>query len=52
MCIRDRIRNPEPIVQETTVHKFNSKKDFKDTMLPIYERLLKSKGLNPAFAKS
>ena len=48
----EEIRNPEPIVQETTVHKFNSKKDFKDTMLPIYERLLKSKGLNPAFAKS
>ena len=48
----EEIRNPEPIVQETTVHKFNSKKDFKDTMLPIYERLLKSKGLNPAFAKA
>lgn len=48
----EEIRNPEPIVQETTVHKFKSKKDFKDTMLPIYERLLKSKGLNPAFAKS
>lgn len=48
----EEIRNPEPIAQETTVHKFNSKKDFKDTMLPIYERLLKSKGLNPAFAKS
>lgn len=48
----EEIRNPEPIVQETIVHKFNSKKDFKDTMLPIYERLLKSKGLNPAFAKS
>lgn len=48
----EEIRNPEPIVQETIVHKFKSKKDFKDTMLPIYERLLKSKGLNPAFAKS
>lgn len=29
-----------------------SKQAFKDLLLPLYERELKSKGLNPAFAKS
>lgn len=49
----EEIRNPEPVVQQSTnTYKFNSKKDFKDTMLPIYERMLKAKGLNPAFAKA
>lgn len=31
---------------------FSSKEEFSTTMLPIYERLLKQKGLNPAFAKA
>lgn len=49
----EEIRNPEPIVQQNSnVYKFKSKKDFKNTMLPIYERMLKSKGLNPIFAKA
>lgn len=49
----EEIRNPEPVVQQNSnVYKFKSKKDFKNTMLPIYERMLKSKGLNPIFAKA
>lgn len=49
----EEIRNPEPVVQQNSnVYKFKSKKDFKNTMLPIYERILKSKGLNPIFAKA
>lgn len=31
---------------------FSSKEDFKNTMLPIYENVLLSKGLDPTFAKS
>ena len=31
---------------------FSSKDDFKNTMLPIYENVLLSKGLDPKFAKS
>lgn len=31
---------------------FSSKEDFKNTMLPIYENILLSKGLDPGFAKS
>lgn len=49
----EEIKNPKPIVQQNTnIYKFKSKKDFKDTMLPIYENILKAKGLNPRFAKS
>lgn len=32
--------------------EFRSKKEFKDTMIPIYTKLLISKGLNPKFAKA
>ena len=33
-------------------YSFSSKEDFKNTMLPIYEDILLSKGLDPGFAKS
>lgn len=32
--------------------RFNNPLDFKNTLLPMYEDALKSKGLNPEFAKS
>lgn len=31
---------------------FKSKKEFKDTMTPLYESMLVKRGLNPAFAKA
>lgn len=50
----EEIRAPEPQVKRTTTNimKFKSKKEFKDTMTPIYEALLVKRGLNPAFAKA
>ena len=37
---------------KTNTKKFESKEDFKDTMIPIYESLLIKRGLNPVFAKA
>lgn len=34
------------------IKKFTSKEEFKSIMTPIYERLLRQKGLNPTFAKA
>lgn len=36
----------------TLAIKFKSKKEFTETMTPIYEELLIKKGLNPVFAKA
>lgn len=33
-------------------YTFQSKEDFKNTMIPIYANILSEKGLNPLFAKS
>ena len=33
-------------------YTFQSKEDFKNTMIPIYTNILSEKGLNPLFAKS
>lgn len=46
------IERPEQKTEITTNIKFRSKKEFKDTMTPIYENILIQKGLNPAFAKA
>lgn len=40
------------VVQHTDIKKFGSKKEFIDTMMPIYRDLLIKKGLDPAYAKS
>lgn len=32
--------------------KFSSKKEFTDTMTPIYETILNKRGINPIFAKA
>lgn len=42
----------KPIEDTKGKTKFSTKREFIDTMTPIYERLLASKGLNPLFAKS
>ena len=50
--------NPEGVVLDdsksdsTLSYTFSSKEDFKSVMLPIYERVLSEKGINPIFAKS
>ena len=36
----------------TLSYTFSSKEDFKNVMLPIYEKILSEKGINPMFAKS
>lgn len=33
-------------------YRFSSKKEFQDTMIPLYEEMLIKKGLNPEFARS
>lgn len=38
--------------ESTLSYTFASKEDFKSTMLPIYEKVLSEKGINPIFAKS
>lgn len=44
----------KPKIKEATAKaiRFESKEEFKDTMIPIYEFLLIKRGLNPVFAKS
>lgn len=50
--------DPEGVVSDdsksdsTLSYTFASKEDFKSTMLPIYEKVLSEKGINPIFAKS
>lgn len=43
-----------PKIKEATAKaiRFESKEEFKDTMIPIYESLLVKRGLNPVFAKA
>lgn len=41
-----------PKSESTLSYTFASKEDFKNTMLPIYEKVLSNKGINPIFAKS
>lgn len=48
----DKIELSKPKNNSVLSYSFSSKKDFKNTMLPIYENILLSKGLDPAFAKS
>lgn len=48
----DNIEIPKPKKESKLSFSFSSKDDFKNTMLPIYENILLSKGLNPKFAKS
>lgn len=45
-------KNSEINKAKTNTKKFESKEDFKDTMIPIYESLLIKRGLNPVFAKA
>lgn len=45
-------KNSEINKAKTDTKKFESKEDFKDTMIPIYESLLIKRGLNPVFAKA
>lgn len=45
-------KNSELNKAKTNTKKFESKEDFKDTMIPIYEFLLIKRGLNPVFAKA
>lgn len=44
----------KPKIKEATAKaiRFESKEEFKDTMIPIYESLLVKRGLNPVFAKA
>lgn len=44
----------KPEIKEATAKaiRFESKEEFKDTMIPIYESLLVKRGLNPVFAKA
>lgn len=49
----EEIRTPEPqFKKQTTTKKFKSKKEFQDTMTPIYESMLIKRGLSPTFAKA
>lgn len=48
----EEIRTPEPQFKKQTTKKFKSKKEFQDTMTPIYESMLIKRGLNPTFAKA
>lgn len=48
----DNIEIPKSKKDSKLSFSFSSKEDFKNTMLPIYENILSSKGLNPNFAKS
>lgn len=48
----DNIEIPKSKKDSKLSFSFSSKDDFKNTMLPIYEDILLSKGLNPGFAKS
>lgn len=48
----DNIEIPKPQKDSKLSFSFPSKDDFKNTMLPIYENILLSKGLDPGFAKS
>lgn len=43
--------NP-PKKESVLSYTFQSKEDFKNTMIPIYANILSEKGLNPLFAKS
>lgn len=45
-------KNSEINKSKADTKKFESKEDFKDTMIPIYESLLIKRGLNPVFAKA
>lgn len=54
-----KIEEPKPIFNAPKIKSssrpsksFSSKEEFSKTMTPIYEKLLKQKGLNPAFAKA
>lgn len=48
----DNIEIPKPKKESKLSFSFSSKDDFKNTMLPIYENILLSKGIDPVFAKS
>lgn len=49
----EEIRAPEPQLKKTTnTKKFRNRKEFQDTMIPIYEAMLIKKGLSPTFAKA
>lgn len=48
----DDIEISKPKKESKLSFSFSSKDDFKNTMLPIYENILLSKGLDPKFAKS
>lgn len=48
----DEIKLPKSKKESKLSFSFSSKEDFKNTMLPIYENVLLSKGLDPTFAKS
>lgn len=48
----DNIEIPKFKKESKLSFSFSSKEDFKNTMLPIYENILLSKGLDPGFAKS
>lgn len=48
----DNIEIPKSKKDSKLSFSFSSKDDFKNTMLPIYEDILLSKGLDPGFAKS
>ena len=48
----DNIEIPKSKKDSKLSFSFSSKEDFKNTMLPIYENILLSKGLDPNFAKS
>ena len=49
---KDEIEIPKSKKESKLSFSFSSKDDFKNTMLPIYENILLSKGLDPKFAKS
>lgn len=42
----------DPKSDSTLSYTFSSKEDFKSVMLPIYEKVLSEKGINPMFANS
>lgn len=48
----DNIEIPKSKKESKLSFSFSSKEDFKNAMLPIYENVLLSKGLDPTFAKS
>lgn len=48
----ERVVSDDSKSDSTLSYTFASKEDFKSTMLPIYEKVLSEKGINPIFSKS